>query len=84
MAPPSGDHSAPFWCYDCVGVLQEHLSEVDKLHRMLGKGKTVSKTLRDRDNELQEIQRNMTTWKASTVEKLAKKFQEEMARELEK
>ena len=57
---------------------------MDKLHRMLGKGKTVSKTLRDRDNELQEIQRNMTTWKASAVEKLAKKFQEEMARELEK
>ncbi|KAK2184136.1 hypothetical protein NP493_282g03008 [Ridgeia piscesae] len=65
-------------------LIKEHLSEVDKLHRMLGKGKTVSKTLRDRDNELQEIQRNMTTWKASTVEKLAKKFQEEMARELEK
>ncbi|KAI0215412.1 hypothetical protein LSAT2_032538 [Lamellibrachia satsuma] len=65
-------------------LIKEHLDEVDKLHRMLGKGKTLSKTLRDRDNELQEIQRNMSTWKASTVEKLAKKFQEEMARELEK
>ena len=64
--------------------LQEHLEEVDKLSRSLGKGKSVHKVLREKDNELQEILRNMSSWKEQTAEKLATKFQQEMSRELEK
>ncbi len=55
---------------------------MDKLHRSLGKGKDVHKTLREKDGELQEIQRNMKQWKNITTEKLAKEFQGQMSREL--
>ena len=57
---------------------------MDKLHKSLGKGKSLSKALREKDSELREILRNMNSWKQQTTEKLAKKFQEEMNRELEK
>ena len=42
------------------------------------------KALREKDQELKEIQTNMKVWKDDTVEKISKKFQDEMNRELEK
>ena len=63
---------------------QEHLAEVDKLHKSLGKGHSLHKALRHKDHELKDIQNNMTSWKEQTTERLARKFQEELARELEK
>ena len=65
--------------------MQEHLDEVDKLHRSLGRGdKGVSRTLREKDKELRDIQFNMTLWKDQITEKMAKKFQDELHRELDK
>ena len=65
--------------------MQEHLDEVDKLHRSLGRSdKGVSRTLREKDKELRDIQFNMTLWKDQTTEKMAKKFQDELHRELDK
>jgi hypothetical protein len=63
---------------------QEHLAEVDRLHDSLGRGQALHKVLRKKDDELSEIQRNMNEWKDQTTEKLAKKFQAELARELDK
>ncbi len=60
------------------------MEEVDKLHKSLGKGKVISKNLAEKNSELRDIQRNMTKWRDDTAEKLAKKFQEEMNRELDK
>ena len=65
-------------------VVQEHLDEVDKLHKSLGRDKGLTKTLREKDKELREVQVNMTQWKELTTEKLAKKFQEELRREMDK
>jgi len=61
---------------------QDHLEEVQKLHNCLGKGKGINQALREKDRELQEIQRNMKVWKEQTLAKLAKKFREEMNKEL--
>lgn len=44
----------------------------------------MTRALQEKDCELQEIQKNMNTWKDQTADKLAKKFQEEMSRELDK
>ena len=65
--------------------MQEHLDEVDKLHRSLGRGdKGVSRTLREKDKELRDIQCNRTLWKDQTTEKMTKKCQNEVHRELER
>ncbi len=42
------------------------------------------KSLHEKDLELREIQHNMLKWREETANKLAKKFQEEMSRELDK
>ena len=63
---------------------QEHIQEIDKLRDSLGRGKSMHKALREKDRELKEIQTNMKVWKDDTVEKISKKFQDEMNRELEK
>lgn len=55
---------------------------MQKLHRSLGKGKGIHMALREKDRELQEIQRNMKAWKERTLAKLANKFREEMNKEL--
>ena len=60
------------------------MEEVDKLHKSLGKGKNMDRAIRDKNSELQDIQRNMYKWKDQTTEKLAKKFHEELTRELDK
>ena len=68
-----------------IGHTQEHLDEVDKLHHSLGRGeKGVSRSLREKDKELRDIQVNMSHWKEQTSEKMARKFQEELQRELDK
>ena len=40
--------------------------------------------MQEKEIELKEIQQSMVRWKEDMAEKLAKKFQEEMSRELEK
>ncbi len=57
---------------------------MDKIHKSVGKGNNVYKALREKDTELREIQQNMTKWREQTAEKLARKFQEEMNKEMEK
>ena len=60
------------------------MAEVGKLHKSMSKDKGLQKTLQRKDNELGEIQQNMAKWKEETATKLAKKFREELAREIEK
>ena len=50
----------------------------------LGHGVNVARVLQEKDSELREIQRHMNSWKEQTADKLAKKFQEEMTREIDK
>lgn len=50
----------------------------------MSKDKGLQKTLQRKDNELREIQQNMAKWKEETANKLAKKFREELGREIEK
>ena len=65
-------------------TFQEHTEELDRLHKSLNRGKDIEKNLQEKDLELKEIQQNMSRWREDMAEKLAKKFQEEMSRELEK
>lgn len=52
--------------------------------RSIGSEDCRERALREKDNELAEIQRNMVNWKEQTAEKLAHKFSEQLDRELEK
>ena len=65
-------------------VFQEHLDEVTQLQRTANSDKGLRSALIDKDNELKEIQRNMNTWKEEVAEKFAKKFEDELKRELDK
>nr|XP_039260877.1 uncharacterized protein LOC120337216 [Styela clava] len=46
--------------------------------------RALSKQLSEKDNELRDIQRNMCMWKDTTAQKLAQKFEEELAVQLER
>lgn len=46
--------------------------------------RALSKQLSDKDNELRDIQRSMSLWKDTTAQKLADKFEEELAVQLER
>jgi len=55
--------------------------------RRIGKGgsnRAMQQALREKDKDLQEIQRNMASWKKQQTDKLAHKFNEKMNEELEK
>ena len=43
----------------------------------------IQQQLLDKDSELREIQQSMIQWKEETALKMAKKFEEELGRELE-
>ncbi|KAJ8043991.1 hypothetical protein HOLleu_11324 [Holothuria leucospilota] len=68
-------------------IKEEHKSEVDKLRKTLQKMKNQEKILQkqlvQKDEDLQEVQKNMRTWKEETALKMARKFEEELNRELE-
>ncbi|XP_069070544.1 trichohyalin-like [Pleurodeles waltl] len=71
-------------------LIQEHIEEITNLQRNQlresgnGDSQTLRKQLREKDNELRAIQRNMARWKDETACKLARKFEEELNDELEK
>ncbi|XP_064646421.1 repetitive organellar protein-like [Lineus longissimus] len=65
-------------------LIKEHLDEVTQLQRTANSDKALRAALIDKDNELREIQRNMNTWKEDVAEKFARKFEDELKRELEK
>eukprot|EP00062_Callorhinchus_milii_P022234 gi/632979804/ref/XP_007906676.1/ PREDICTED: trichohyalin-like isoform X3 [Callorhinchus milii] len=71
-------------------LIQEHIKEISDLQRSQHKDSGGSQEpllrqqLREKDNELRAIQRNMTKWKDETASKLACKFEEELTAELEK
>lgn len=67
-----------------TSLVQEHVDEMEKQQRMLGKGRAVSRALQEKDGELREIQQNMAAWKEHTADRLAGKFQLELANELDK
>ena len=60
------------------------MEEVSRLHRSVGRGQNLGKDLVEKNSELRQIHQNMSKWRDDTAEKLAKKFKEEMSRELEK
>ncbi|XP_069475234.1 trichohyalin-like [Ambystoma mexicanum] len=71
-------------------LIQEHIEEITNLQRNQlkesgsGESQTLRQQLREKDNELRAIQRNMARWKDETACKLARKFEEELNAELEK
>ncbi|KAM5192080.1 uncharacterized protein ACMZJ9_005519 [Mantella aurantiaca] len=71
-------------------LIQEHIEEItnlqrDQLRQSGGAEKqSLQQQLREKDNELRAIQRNMAKWKDETATKLARKFEEELNAELEK
>ena len=60
------------------------MEEISKLHRFVGRGQNLGKDLVEKNSELRVMHQNMSKWRDDTAEKLAKKFKEEMSRELEK
>nr|XP_014340656.1 PREDICTED: A-kinase anchor protein 9-like isoform X1 [Latimeria chalumnae] len=73
---------------DCLKqqLIQEHIEEISNLLKDSGSSEVqpLRQQLREKDNELRAIQRNMTKWKDETASKLACKFEEELNAELEK
>ncbi|XP_075034766.1 uncharacterized protein LOC142097042 isoform X4 [Mixophyes fleayi] len=71
-------------------LIQEHLEEITNLQRDQlrdsngANSQSLRQQLREKDNELRAIQRNMAKWKDETATKLARKFEEELNAELEK
>ncbi|XP_077147792.1 uncharacterized protein LOC143808731 isoform X1 [Ranitomeya variabilis] len=71
-------------------LIQEHIEEITNLQRDQlresngGEKQSLRQQLREKDNELRAIQRNMGKWKEETATKLARKFEEELNAELEK
>ncbi|XP_063820343.1 trichohyalin-like [Pseudophryne corroboree] len=71
-------------------LIQEHIEEITNLqHDQLrdsngANTQSLRQQLREKDNELRAIQRNMAKWKDETATKLARKFEEELNAELEK
>nr|DBA23292.1 TPA: hypothetical protein GDO54_014220 [Pyxicephalus adspersus] len=71
-------------------LIQEHIEEITNLQRDQlresggAENQSLKHQLREKDNELRAIQRNMAKWKDETATKLAKKFEEELNAELEK
>ena len=68
----------------CTLTFQENMEEISKLHRSVGRGQNLGKDLVEKNSELRLMHQNMSKWRDDTAEKLAKKFKEEMSRELEK
>ncbi|KAE8635419.1 hypothetical protein XENTR_v10002615 [Xenopus tropicalis] len=71
-------------------LIQEHIEEITNLQRdqlrdsSSAESQSLRQQLREKDNELRAIQRNMGKWKDETAAKLARKFEEELNAELEK
>ncbi|XP_054749443.2 uncharacterized protein LOC129254925 [Lytechinus pictus] len=61
--------------------------ELDRLQRSLGvlrdSEKTLQQELMNKDEELRQIQSNMAAWKEETALKMARKFEDELNKELE-
>ncbi|XP_074916138.1 uncharacterized protein LOC116831003 [Chelonoidis abingdonii] len=70
-------------------LIQEHLQEIASLQRSHlkeagdGEQQMLRQQLREKDRELQAIQRSMAHWKDQTTSKLARKFEEELNAALE-
>ncbi|XP_074640194.1 uncharacterized protein LOC141898264 [Tubulanus polymorphus] len=64
-------------------LIKDHLGELNRIQQMT-KDSGLKSTLAAKDNELREIQKNMAKWKEEVAEKFARKFEEELNRELEK
>ncbi|XP_038059177.1 restin homolog [Patiria miniata] len=66
---------------------KDHLSQVEELQQQISRQRTTDSALQqrllDKDSELREIQQSMTQWKEETALKMAKKFEEELGKELE-
>ncbi|XP_022096221.1 restin homolog isoform X5 [Acanthaster planci] len=68
-------------------LIQDHLVQVEELQQQISRQRTAEASLQqrllDKDSELKEIQQSMTQWKEETALKMAKKFEEELSKELE-
>ncbi|KAG7480839.1 hypothetical protein MATL_G00060520 [Megalops atlanticus] len=75
-------------------LIQDHIEELSNLQRAQlressggeagGVAASLRRQLRDKDNELREVQRSMGRWKEQTAARLARKFEEELTAELER
>ncbi|XP_070572045.1 cingulin-like isoform X11 [Ptychodera flava] len=66
-------------------LVKEHLEELNKLQKAVSKDdSTLHVELRHKDSELKEIAKNMNQWKEETAQKMARKFEEELNRELDR
>nr|XP_006819364.1 PREDICTED: trichohyalin-like isoform X1 [Saccoglossus kowalevskii] len=64
-------------------LVKEHLEELNKLQKAVGKDdSTLHREIMSKDNELKEIARNMNHWKEETAQKMARKFEEELNKEV--
>ena len=64
-------------------LFQDHFNEIDRIHHVevpINQDGDIYALKR----ELSLIQRSMSQWKGQTVEKMAKKFQDEMTKEIER
>ena len=64
-------------------LIKDHMDELVRLQER-SPDKALKQALIDKDAELREIQRNMNVWKEEVAENFAKKFEEELGRELDK
>ncbi|XP_062399849.1 trichohyalin [Sardina pilchardus] len=72
-------------------LIQEHIEELSVLNRPQLRGApeggvvdALRRQLRDKDEELRQVQRSMGQWKEKTTARLARKFEEELTAELDK
>ncbi|XP_077995644.1 uncharacterized protein LOC144449093 isoform X3 [Glandiceps talaboti] len=66
-------------------LVTEHLEELNKLQKAVSKDdSTLHRELRNKDEELKEITKNMNVWKEETAQKMARKFEEELNREIDR
>ncbi|XP_041956368.1 trichohyalin isoform X1 [Alosa sapidissima] len=72
-------------------LIQEHIEELSILNRPQLRGAleggvvdSLRRQLRDKDEELRQVQRSMSQWKEKTAARLARRFEEELTAELDK
>lgn len=71
---------------------QEHIEELSSLNMLRlredddgdGVAARLRRQLRDKDEELRQVQRNMVQWKEKTTARLARNFEQEITSELER
>lgn len=64
--------------------IQDHFAELEKIGSHSSADENWMAALKQKDKELRDIQKSLNSWKEDTAEKFAKKFEDELNKELEK